>query len=223
MKIGILLPAYNEGKNIVTAIRECRRHWPSSKILVIDDGSGDDTYNIAKRSGAIVLRHENNRGKGEALKTGFAFFQKSDIDCILVVDADMQYGLEDSDKIVKGLEEGYDVVTGYRIPSEIPYANRMGNFAWRSLFNMFFGASFKDTNCGYIGVRREALPKIKHIHGGYIIENSIFADCVRGRLKVRQVPVHVSYGRRKVPKFAKMFFGVLLFIVAEGLKYRIKG
>lgn len=221
-KVGILFPAYNEEKNIKIVIEEAKKYLPNSKILVVDDGSTDKTFELASRMGVDVLRHEKNKGKGEALKTGFKYFLNQPVDFVIVCDTDRQYRVEESIKILEALKENKgDFVTGYRNPKDIPYANRMGNFIWRTLFNFLFGTNYKDTNCGFIGLNKIALKKIKKIHGGYIIENSMLTDCIRNNLKVFQVPVRVHYGKRIIRKFARMFFGVLIFILIEGFKYRL--
>lgn len=222
-KLGVLLPAFNEEKNIQAVIDDTRMHLPESEIVVVDDGSVDKTFELAIGKGVTVLKHENNKGKGEALKTGFKYFLNQPVDFVIVSDTDSQYKLEEASRILEALEsQKGDFVTGYRNPKYIPYANRMGNFIWRSLFNIFFGTKHKDTNCGFIGLNRNALEKIKNIHGGYIIENSMLADCAKNNLKVYQVPVRVYYGKRKIRKFARMFFGVLTFIFVEGFKYRLR-
>jgi len=222
-KVAILLPAYNEEKNIKMVIDEAKKFFPKSLIVVVDDGSTDSTYYIAKKTGVTVLRHKENRGKGEALKTGFIYLLKKNFDFIIIADADRQYKLYDAIKILTALKDfGADIVTGYRIPSDVPFANRVGNFIWRTLFNFLFGTKLKDTNCGFIGLRKSVIKKIIDIHGGYIIENSILRNAVKNKLKVVQVPVKVSYGKRKIRKFARMFFGVLFFILVEGLKFRLK-
>lgn len=223
MKIGVLLPAYNEEKNIQIVIKEAKKYLPNAKIVVVDDGSIDRTYELAKKEGAIVLKHEKNRGKGEALKTGFNYFlENPKIDAVVVADTDRQYRLEDVPNFLKVLESGeVDYATGYRVPKQIPFANRLGNFIWRSLFNFFFKIKLKDCSCGFIGLNRNALKKMKNIRGGYIIESSMLADCVKTKLRIKQVPVRVFYGKRKFTKFARMFFGVLVFILFEGFKYRL--
>lgn len=222
VRIGVLLPAYNEEENIQAVIDETRMHLPDSEILVVDDGSADNTFELAIGKGVTVLKHEKNKGKGEALKTGFKYFLNQPVDFVIVSDTDRQYRVEEAPKILEALESNKgDFVTGYRNPKDIPYANRMGNFIWRTLFNVFFGTNHKDTNCGFIGLNRTALEKIKNIHGGYIIENSMLADSVKNNLKVHQVPVKVYYGKRDVGKFGRMFFGVSIFILVEGFKYRL--
>lgn len=220
MKVGVLLPAYNEEKNIRSVIRDVKTVLPNAKIVVVDDGSTDRTYELAKRENATVLRHKKNMGKGEALKTGLDFFRKMNVDSIIVADADRQYSIRDAKKFLNALKDA-DLVTGYRIPSDVPYANRMGNFVWRLFFNLLFGTKLKDSNCGYIGFSKKAVKTIKNIHGGYIIENAILADAVSKKLRIAQVPVEVKYGKRRIAKFARMFFGVLIFILIEGLKFRL--
>lgn len=221
-KLGVLLPAYNEEENIQAVIDETRTYLPNSEIVVVDDGSTDKTFKLAIGKGVTVLKHENNKGKGEAIKTGFNYFLSQPVDFVIVSDTDRQYRAEEASKILEALESKKgDFISGYRNPRDIPYANRVGNFIWRTLFNIFFGTKHKDTNCGFVGLNRSALEKIKNIHGGYIIENSMLADCAKNNLKVFQVPVRVHYGKRKIRKFARMFFGVLAFIVVEGFKYRL--
>ncbi len=225
MKHVALVPAFNEEKNIREVIVHLKKH-PHLDIIVVDDGSQDKTAEIAKSMGAVVLKHNTNKGKGEALRTGFDYILKNhpQANYIVIIDADMQYDPRESPRLLSILENGQaDVATGMRRSQDVPYANRMGNFVWRIVFNILFGTRLRDTNCGYMALNRKSLGKIKNIHGGYIIENSILADCVRNKLKIKQVPVSVKYGKRKIRKFARMFFGVLIFIIVEGLKHRIKG
>lgn len=222
-RVGLLLPAYNEEKNIQIVIKEAKNYLPTSKIVVVDDGSTDRTSEIAHRMGATILKHKKNLGKGEALKTGFEYFLNKPIDFVIVIDVDRQYRLKDAVKILRALENKKgDLVSGYRNPRDIPYANRAGNFIWRTLFNFLFGTKHKDVACGFMGLNKNALRKIRDIGGGYIVESSLLVSCVKNKLKVFQVPVRVFYGKRKIRKFARMFFVVLTFILIKGLKYRFR-
>ncbi len=218
-----LVPAYNEEESIEEVITHLKNHTHID-VVVIDDGSTDSTPELVKKMGVVLLRHNTNRGKGEAIRTGFDYVLKKHKGAkyVVLIDADMQYSPKDAARLLRPLGEGKaDVVTGYRNWKNVPLANRTGNFVWRTLFNMLFGTDFKDTNCGYMAFTKDAVSKIRNVHGGYIIENSIFADCVKNNLRVVQVPVEIRYGKRKIGKFARMFFGVLWFIIAEGVKYRV--
>ena len=91
------------------------------------------------------------------------------------------------------------------------------------IFNLLFGTNFFDTNCGLIAFNRKAAKVIlKNVYGGYIIENAIKIKIVERRLRISQVSVNVRYGKRRVAKFARMFFGNSFFIFIEGIKYRIR-
>lgn len=223
-RIAILFPAYNEEKNIQIVIRESKKYLPHSKIIVIDDGSSDRTGILAKRMGVIVLTHRKNMGKGEALNTGFKYVLKhKNIEIVLIADADRQYSIRESKKLIRPLiNNEADIVMGYRLPRNMPLANRVGNFIWRTLFNFFFGMKLKDTNCGYMALTVDAVKKIKRVHGGYIVENSILAQAVRNNLRIKQVPVSVTYRERKILKSIKMFSGVLFFIILEGMKFILR-
>ncbi len=225
--IGIVLPAYNEEKNIKKAIGAVKKHLRNSSIVVVDDGSTDGTYALAASAGVKVLRHSGNRGKGEALRTAFNYFLKSkpNIKFVVVADADMQYDIADSKKIISVLRAGQaDFVTGYRDFSKVPLRHRIGNFVWKTAFNLLFGTSFKDTNCGFIGMKREAMKKLSGtLRGGYIIENSMFVGAIKNNLRIKQVPVKVAYLRKSgIARGVRMVLGVFIFIAENGIRYRLR-
>jgi len=223
MKVASLIPAYNEEKTIYEVVRRVKK----LKMLpiVIDDCSSDKTFELAKKAGAIVLRHEKNRGKGEALRTGFEFLKKMNVENVVLIDADMQYLPESSKDLLEVLEKKKaDIVLGARNFKEIPLKHRLGNFVWRNSFNLLFGTNFLDTNCGLMALKKSAIEKIKDsLQGGYIVENSILVQALKNNLKIEQAPVKVKY--KKTSGFLRgirVVLGVLIFILKEGLKYRLK-
>jgi len=224
-KVALILPAYNEEKNIEIVIKEAKEFVPNSLIIVVDDGSKDRTFELAKKSGVIVLRHEKNKGKGEAIKTGFNYLKGKAADYIIVADTDRQYNIKDAPKFLKALkEERADFVMGKRDWSKVPLRHRLGNLVWRISFNLLFGKNLEDTNCGFVAFSREAMEKIKdYIHGGYILEDEMLIAAVKNKFKIAQIPVEVSY--RKKAGFLmgiRRVLGVLIFILTEGIKYRFK-
>lgn len=218
-----IVPTYNEEENIKEVIARLKR-FPKIKIIVIDDGSIDSTFKVAKEMGVVVLRHEKNKGKGEAIRTGLRYIlDKKNADYVAIIDSDMQYPPEEVSKLLKKLEEEKtDFVSGFRNPSEIPYANRFGNFVWRIFFNFLFKTDFKDTNCGIIAFNMKTAKILKKTtFGGYIIDNAIRMEIIKNNLKFSQVYVKVFYGKRRIAKFAKMAFGNFFFILMRGFKYRL--
>ncbi|TAL46815.1 glycosyltransferase family 2 protein [archaeon] len=194
-------------------------------MVVIDDGSKDRTFEIAKKAGVKVIHHQVNHGKGEAIKTGFNHVLSHDASAkyIVLIDSDMQYLPDELLKLVEPLKSGEaDFVIGSRNWSGVPFRHRLGNFVWRTTFNVFFGTRLVDTNCGYMALTRRAVERVRNVHGGYIIENKMISDAVRSRLRIMQVPVKVFYKHKsKVQRGIRVVAGVLIFIIKEGIKYRL--
>jgi glycosyltransferase involved in cell wall biosynthesis len=216
-----IVPAYNEEKNIHDVVKRLRKI--GFKVIVVDDGSKDRTYELAKRAGAIVLKHKINKGKGEALRTAFEYAKRRKIKNIVIIDADLQYLPEEAMKLLEPIKRGEaDFVMGYRNWREVPFRHKLGNFVWRTFFNILYGTKLKDTNCGYMAFGERAIKEIENIHGGYIIENSILSDAFKKRLRVKQVPVKVFYHKKSgIKRGIRVVLGVLIFILKEGLKYRL--
>jgi len=218
-----LIPAFNEEETIEEVISRLKKI--GLKSIVINDGSTDKTNELAKKSDAIVIKHIINMGKGEALKTGFNYVLNNmpGVKYVVVIDADMQYLPEEAVRILKPLQDRKaSFVMGCRNWSIVPLRHNFGNFVWRGIFNLLFKTNFKDTNCGFIGLSRKALEKIQKIHGGYIIENMMLVEALKHKLRIKQIPVSVNYKyRRDIFSGLRMGLGVLVFIIEEGIKYRL--
>lgn len=222
--VGVIIPAYNEEKNIGEIIRRVKKTL-ESKIIVVDDYSQDKTGEIARSLGVKVIRHKVNKGKGEALSTGFKEILKNhpDIKYIILIDADSQYDPEDTPKLIRKLKKGGDYVTGFRYwKRDVPFRHRFANFLWRKIFNFLFGVNLFDSNCGFIGMNRKTMKIISQgSYGGYIIDNMMLAKAIKNNLKIKQVPVRVYYSEpRDVVGGARFFLGCFIFILEEGLRYR---
>ena len=218
-----IVPAYNEEKTIEKVISEIKD--VGLIPVVVDDGSTDKTYEIAKKMNITVIKHNENKGKGEAIKTGFNYILKSlpEVKSVVILDGDLQYSPKDSTRILEVLEKNEaDFVMGYRDWSTVPPRHNFGNLIWRGTFNLFFGTKLKDTNCGYMGLSRTAMKKIRRVHGGYIIENMMLLEALKNKLRIKQVPVSVTYRKKRgIPSCLRMGLGVLVFIIIEGIKYQL--
>jgi len=219
-----LVPAYNEDRTIAQVVSKLKK--AGLRPIVIDDNSDDRTGEFAGKAGAIVLKHDDNLGKGEAIKTGlnYAFKRMAGVQNFVFIDADMQYDPAEAAALLGPLKRRRaDMVIGFRDWSTVPFRHRLGNLVWRTAFNFLFGTKLKDTNCGFVAMNRHAAAKVRTIaQGGYVLENAMLASVVRRGMRVHQVPVTVSY--RKVSgagRGVQVVGGVLVFILNSGIKYRI--
>ncbi len=220
----VMIPAFNEEKNITEVVQRTKN--TGFLPLVIDDGSNDKTTELAKKAGAVVVTHSKNKGKGEAMTTGFKYVLENypKTKYVVILDADLQYDPEDTPKLIKMLKSGKaDYVTGYRNWKTVPSRHSLGNFVWRTSFNILFGTKFKDTNCGFIAMTISAMRKMMAVtYGGYIIENMMLSEALKNELKIKQVSVRVHYHHiRKIPTGTKIVLGCLWFIAKRGIKYRL--
>ncbi|HPT17157.1 MAG TPA: glycosyltransferase family 2 protein, partial [Kiritimatiellia bacterium] len=118
LKTCILIPAYNEEKRVGAVVREVLEYCPD--VIVVDDGSPDDTDKVAAEAGAIVLEHVHNQGKGAALQTGFDYAREHGYDLAITLDADGQHAPSDIPAFLQAYE---------RTHSHVLVGNRMGDVA----------------------------------------------------------------------------------------------
>ncbi len=223
MRVYGLIPAYNEERNVREVVRRIKKVGITP--IVIDDASRDRTFEEARKTGAKVLRHKRNMGKAEAIKTGLRFLRGKKFDYVVLIDADLQYVPEEAPRLIEPIRNGLaDFVAGFRDFNNVPFIrHRMGNFVWRTSFNILFGTRFRDTNCGFVAMNRKAANVItKKIRGGYILENSMFIQVLKNKLRAHQVPVTVKYHRSSaVPRGIRVVAGVSFYILHEGIKHRL--
>jgi glycosyltransferase involved in cell wall biosynthesis len=169
-KIIITIPAYNESKTIATVIKDIGRVMGRGRnytVLVVDDGSTDRTAAIAKKAGAVVYSHKRNRGLAETFKTEMEQCLRLKADIIIHTDADGQYPAKFIPKLIKKLEEGYDLVLGSRFSGKIesmPFMKRMGNNAFSRVLSRFTGVKLTDTTTGFRAFTRDVAANIKFVN-----------------------------------------------------------
>jgi UDP-N-acetylglucosamine---dolichyl-phosphate N-acetylglucosaminyltransferase len=188
----VIIPAYNEEKYIKEVIRNTKKY--AKNIIVVDDGSNDDTSAIAEEENVIVLRHNVNLGKGAALKTGCDYALKSEAENIVVIDADGQHNPEKIDTFRKEIS-GNDIVFGYReLSKSMPFVLRFGNLVINEITSVLYGMKLKDTQCGYRAFTAEAYKKIRWQSSDYSMESEMIANAGKHHLKYKEVPIKTIYG-----------------------------
>jgi glycosyltransferase involved in cell wall biosynthesis len=149
-KIWILIPAYNASAQVGRVVREARQS--GHPVLVVDDGSQDATAALAAESGALVLRHPGNRGKGAALQTGFAYAVRQGADAVLTLDADGQHDPQEIAALLAAFAATpAGLVLGVRSfdPSLMPRRSRIGNQISTFFISHFAGRRHRDTQTGF--------------------------------------------------------------------------
>ncbi|MFC1698151.1 glycosyltransferase family 2 protein, partial [Nanoarchaeota archaeon] len=167
-----------------------------NKVIVIDDGSKDNTYNIAKKNGAdYVLKHIVNMGKGLALRTGFEAALKLGAGMVVAIDSDGQHDPRDIPRMIKALDDKKaDIVIGARpFNKKMPLLLKFGNGLILLLFKMLFGLNVKDTQSGYRLFKADVYNKIKWKSCGYEVETEMLANAGKFGLKVVEVPIKTVY------------------------------
>lgn len=191
MEIVVILPAYNEEKNLSKVLIKVKKYC--SEIIVVDDGSSDSTFAIAKKHDVIVLKLPINLGKGAALRTGCDFAISKGARKIVVMDSDGQHEPSLIPSFV-GLLKDYDIIFGKREKSEaMPWIFRLGNLGLGKLAQILFRIKISDTQCGYRAFTSEAYKKIRWQSQGYTMESEMIANAGKSHLKYSEIPTKTIY------------------------------
>lgn len=185
-----VIPAYNESRYLKEVILKTKKFV--SRVIVVDDGSKDKTYDIAKRYADVVLRNIINMGKGFALKTGFEEAIKEGANAIVTIDADGQHDPSEIPKLVKALSKA-DFIIGSRNFEKMPFRARFANSLLSSLFRFLFGTNIKDTQSGFRAMKSRVYNKIKWKSSRYGVETEMLANAVRHRVRIAEVPIRTIY------------------------------
>jgi glycosyltransferase involved in cell wall biosynthesis len=193
MKITIVIPAFNEEKRIGEVLKDLKK--TKLPVIVVDDGSKDKTFKIAKNLGVIALRHKVNLGKGAALRTGCEAAFSMGAEAVILMDSDGQHKVEDLSHFIDALEKDkFDVVFGSRdLNHGVPLVRYMGNKVASILISLLFGIYISDLICGYKGLTRKAYGKMNWESTGYGIETEMAIKTGKYGLKYCEVPVQTIY------------------------------
>jgi glycosyltransferase involved in cell wall biosynthesis len=186
-----IIPAFNEADHVGKVIAETRAQ--GLDVLVIDDGSTDDTAAVAQAAGATVVRNTRNMGLGPTIRRGYQEALKTDADVIVQLDADGQYDPAEIPKLIQPIESGAaDMVLGSRLENlqyKMPFMKRLGNRAFSFVLRRLAHEDVQDGQTGFRAMRRQVLEKCLPINEFSYTQEMIIRAAKEGFV-IQSVPVH---------------------------------
>ena len=197
-----LIPAHNEAPRIAAVVEGAARHL---SVLVIDDGSSDDTAAVAEAAGARVLRQSPNRGKGEALKNGFRHAIAEGAAAVVTLDADGQHDPAEIPAFLEawaqstmsktGARGGVELVIGARDFHAMPPSRRIANTLGKRVLGWATGREIRDNQSGYRMIGRRLMEAmLASDEPGFGFEVEMIVECVRRGWAIEWVPIRTIYG-----------------------------
>ncbi|MFZ4648144.1 MAG: glycosyltransferase family 2 protein [Patescibacteria group bacterium] len=198
MKVSCVIPAWNEENNIVEVLEKLNSFV--DQVVVVDDCSSDKTGEVARKFGAIVLRHQVNRGQGAALQTGNSFALKNGADIIVHFDADNQFSASEIPSVIAPLlSKEADIVFGSRFlgkKANLPFFKKNIIMPIAKLINHhIFKITLSDPQNGFRAMTRESAEKIIIENRGFAHNNEIQIKAFALNLIIAEVPITVTYHR----------------------------
>jgi glycosyltransferase involved in cell wall biosynthesis len=207
MRLIIIIPCLNEEKtilNVISLIPKKIIGISNIEILVIDDGSTDNTAELAKKAGASVISHKINRGVGTAFHTGVEESIKRGADIVVNMDGDGQFNPEDIEKLIAPiLDNNADCVTASRFKDKtfypkMPFIKKWGNVQMARLISFLTGKKYYDVSCGFRAYSKETILRM-NLFGKFTYTQETFLDLAFKNMEIVEVPLKVR-GEREFGK-----------------------
>jgi len=198
MRFCIIVPAYDAQPTLGAVLGEIRAEFPeiaAGDVLVIDDGSRDETRAVARSAGARVAAHETNRGKGAALTTGLRAARAAGYDAAITVDADAQHPARSARAVLQGSDDPGDLVLGVRDLARdgAPRASQLSNGISNYFLSLFTGRALADTQCGLRRYPVQATLELAGRAAGYAFEAEVLLLAAAAGVPIVEVAVPVRY------------------------------
>lgn len=191
-----VIPCYNEEITIGSIVLKAKSHV--NEVLVVDDGSTDDTAKIAKQAGAIVISHKNNKGKSSGIKTGFSYALANDFNYVVTIDGDGQHNPGEIPVVLNNLRNnGHDITIGtrYGTSTEMPGWRKIGKRILDYATSFGNGGHVTDSQCGFRAFNRKAVQSlVSRLNGGeFNVESEQLIKAHDLGLKVGKTRVMCKY------------------------------
>lgn len=208
----IVIPAFNEARTIAEVVRGASKF--ADRVIVVDDGSRDETGNLAKEAGALVVRHAVNRGVGAAIGTGIEAAVRLGADAVVTMDADGQHRPEDAGRVFDRLAKGdVEFVMGSRLkkgdePGNMPLHRVLLNTVGNVLTFLLFGVWVTDSQCGLRGLSHKAARTIELRTSGMESISEFIKEMKDKRWRHDEVAIKAIYTDYSMSKGQNFFLGI---------------
>lgn len=211
-QLTILVPAFDEAETLGVVIPQLRTLYPLAEILVVDDGSTDETAAVAQAGGAQVVRHPYNKGNGASIKTGL---RNATRELLVIFDADGQHDARDIEKVVEGIGE-YDLVVGARDEnSQTDFGRRLYHHVLNLLATYLSGMRVPDATSGFRAARRGELMQFIHLlPNGFSTPVTTSLAYIKAGYSVKFVPTTMFKRQGGVSKIKPVRDGTRFIIIA---------
>ncbi len=219
----VAMPAYNEAHAIANVILGCKKYV--DKVVVVDDGSSDNTVEVAESLGAYVVRHVTNKGYGAALKNCFETARKLGAEAMVIIDSDGQHNPEEIPKLLEPLKHGIDLVIGSRFVGgngkNVPPYRKMGMKVLDVATYIAGGLNVTDSQSGFRAYGRKAIESIRLNGSDMSAGSEVLLQARDHKLKYTEVEIHCRYDLEDCSSEHPLIHGpkVLLRILKD-MEYR---
>jgi len=216
--VSIILPAKNEAKSLTTLLPVLRKNFPEEEIIVVNDGSTDNTVEICEQNQVTVITHIYSMGNGAAIKTGA---RNASGDILMFMDADGQHNPEDINRLLEKINQGYDMAVGARqINTHASLPRRIGNTIYNKLASIMTGYPIKDLTSGFRAARARHFRKFLYLlPNKFSYPTTSTMAFFRSGLPVAYVPIKAMNRADKGQSHIRLFhdgFRFLIIIVKIG-------
>jgi glycosyltransferase involved in cell wall biosynthesis len=187
------IAAFNEARYIGSVVLQARQYV--DEVIVVDDGSTDNTAGVAGLAGATVIRHPENRGKGAAIQSILAAAKKRDASVLVFLDADAQHDANEIPGLIKAVSEGSDLVIGSREAEDekTPRYRRIGKKVILHSTRLASKTDIFDTESGFRALSPKAINELDLKEKGFAVESEMITRAAAANLKITEVPVSNIY------------------------------
>jgi len=198
MKTCVIIPTYNEARAIGKLIREIRQQ--GLEVVVVDDGSWDNTVRIARDSGATVLKNSRNQGKGASLIKGFKYALSEDFAAVITMDGDGQHLPQDIPSFLeRNRNSQAGIIIGNRMlkTKGMPWLRVLTNRFMSWLISLLAKQEVPDSQCGFRLIKRKLLERLNLVTTKYETESEMLIRASQLGFVIESIPISTFYGQEK--------------------------